>query len=77
MSMALAGPALAAEPPTVTSIEPTKEPPGGGTSVAITGTNFTGVTAVKFDENNAASYTVNSATSISAVAPDGSNTGSA
>ena len=67
VAMAVAGPALGAEPPTVTSIEPTRGPPGGGTSVKITGTNFSGVQAVKFGENHAESYTVNSETSITAV----------
>lgn len=34
--------------PTVTSISPTAGPAAGGTSVVITGTNFTGATAVTF-----------------------------
>ena len=34
--------------PTVTGLSPTSGPTAGGTSVTITGTNFTGVTAVKF-----------------------------
>ncbi|MBX9781064.1 MAG: beta-propeller fold lactonase family protein [Chitinophagaceae bacterium] len=42
-----------------------------GTSVTITGTNFTGATAVKFGNTNAASFTVNSATSITAVVGNG------
>jgi IPT/TIG domain len=42
----------------------------GGTSVAITGTNFTGATAVKFGSANA-SFTVNSATLITATSPAG------
>ena len=59
-------------PPTVTSISPAAGPTAGGTSVTITGTNFTGLSgaaAVQFGGTNASSYTVNSATSITATAP--------
>ncbi|MGX0962453.1 hypothetical protein AB7M63_002902 [Bradyrhizobium japonicum] len=61
--------------PTVTSISPTSGPLAGGTSVVITGTNFTGTTGaggVKFGATNATSYTVNSNTQITATAPAGS-----
>jgi hypothetical protein len=68
LSLALAGPALAAGPPTVTKVEPGKGPAAGGTSVMITGTNLTGAT-VRFGPNSAASFTVNSETSITAVSP--------
>ena len=34
--------------PTVTGISPTSGPTTGGTAVTITGTNFTGASAVKF-----------------------------
>ena len=44
----------------------------GGTSVVITGTGFTGATAVKFGSTVASSYTVNSATQITATSPAGS-----
>ena len=44
-------------------------PVAGGTSVTITGTGFTGATAVTFGSTNATSYTVNSATSITATSP--------
>jgi hypothetical protein len=37
--------------------------------VTITGTGFTGATAVRFGASNAATFTVNSATSITAVSP--------
>jgi len=60
--------------PTVTSISPTSGPTAGGTPVVITGTNFTGATAVKFGVTNAAGFVVNSATSISATAPAGAGT---
>ncbi len=56
--------------PTVSSVSPTNGSTAGGTSVIITGTNFIGVTAVKFGSNTA-SYTVNSATQITAAAPAG------
>src|SRR5262249_23114900 len=56
--------------PTVTSVSPNQGPTAGGTSVAITGTNFTtaGV-AVTFGGTSATGIVVNSATSISATSP--------
>jgi Bacterial Ig-like domain (group 3)/IPT/TIG domain len=60
--------------PSVTSITPTNGPAAGGTPVTITGTLFTGVTAVKFGGTAATSFTVNSATSITATSPAGSGT---
>jgi len=58
--------------PTVTGIGPATGSSAGGTSVTIVGTNFTGVTAVNFGTTQAASFTVNSSTSITAVSPAGS-----
>ena len=58
--------------PAVTSINPSSGTTAGGTSVTVTGTGFTGATAVKFGATNAASYTVNSATQITATSPAGS-----
>ncbi|HVZ53571.1 MAG TPA: IPT/TIG domain-containing protein, partial [Pseudolabrys sp.] len=58
--------------PTVTSISPSSGALSGGTSVTITGTNFTGATAVLFGTTAAPSFTVNSATSITATSPAGS-----
>ncbi|MBA0083742.1 MAG: IPT/TIG domain-containing protein [Acidobacteria bacterium Pan2503] len=55
--------------PTVTAVSPNSGPAAGGTSVAITGTTFTGATAVKFGATNAASFLVNSPTSITATSP--------
>ena len=52
-------------PPTITSFSPTSA--GTGQTVTITGTNFTGVTAVRFGNTAASSFTVVSATSITAV----------
>ena len=60
--------------PTVTSVSPNVGPTGGGTSVTVTGTNFTGTTAVRFGTTAASSFTVNSATSITATSPAGSGT---
>ena len=60
-------------PPTITSFTPISG--GVGTSVALTGTNYTGVTAVKFNGIAASSYTVGGATSITVVAPNGVTTG--
>jgi plastocyanin len=57
-------------PPTVTRISPKKGPASGNTSVSITGANFIGATAVKFGTVNAASFIVNSPTSITAVSPE-------
>ncbi len=63
--------------PTVTNLAPSSGPAAGGTSVTITGTNFTGLSgasAVQFGGTNAASYVVNNATTITATAPAGSGT---
>jgi hypothetical protein len=62
-------PAINITPPTVTKLSPPKGPVSGGTSVKITGTRFTGVSAVHFGATSAASYKVLSATSIVAVTP--------
>jgi hypothetical protein len=59
-------------PPAVTSFTPTSGPVG--TSVSITGTGFTGVTAVTFN-GVAASFTFNSDTNVSATVPSGATTG--
>jgi cyclophilin family peptidyl-prolyl cis-trans isomerase len=56
---------------TVTSVSPTSGPVVGGTQVTITGTGFTGATAVDFGGQAATSFTVNSDSSISAVSPAG------
>ncbi len=60
---------LASGAPTVTSLTPTTGTSAGGTSVVITGTNFTGATAVKFGTTNATSFTVDSDTQITATSP--------
>ncbi|WP_339850761.1 IPT/TIG domain-containing protein [Paenibacillus sp. FSL W7-1088] len=58
--------------PTITSVSPTLGSTSGGTTVTLTGTNLTDATAVKFGATEATSYTVNSATQITAIAPAGS-----
>jgi IPT/TIG domain/L,D-transpeptidase catalytic domain/Putative peptidoglycan binding domain len=63
---------LAADPATITSLSVASGPTVGGAAVIITGTGFTGTagaSAVSFGGANAASYTVNSDTQISAVTP--------
>jgi hypothetical protein len=55
--------------PAVTGISPTSGSTAGGTVVTITGSNFTGITAVSFGSVAASSFTVNSATQITATAP--------
>jgi hypothetical protein len=60
-------------PPTITEISPTFGL--AGTIVTITGTDFTGATAVRFNGVAAASFTVDSATTITATAPTGVTTG--
>ena len=58
--------------PTVTGLSPDQGTTAGGTSVTITGTAFTGAKAVDFGSTKATSFTVNSPTKITAVAPAGS-----
>ncbi len=60
--------------PTITAVSPSSGVNSGGTSVVVTGTNFTGATQVQFGGVEAASFTVNSSTQITAVTPAGSGT---
>ena len=55
--------------PTVTGVSPNTGSGVGGTSVTITGTNFSGASAVQFGTVAATAYTVDSATQITATAP--------
>lgn len=68
MSSAPAG-AGPVSPPTITSFAPTKGGFSGGTTVVITGSYLTGATAVRFGGTAATSFTVDSATQITAVTP--------
>jgi IPT/TIG domain len=57
-----------------TALLPSSGPAQGGTGVQLTGTGFTGATAVLFGDKRAESFTVASGTEIDAVAPAGSGT---
>lgn len=59
--------------PTITGLSPTSGPVG--TTVTITGTNFSGASAVRFNGLAAKSFTVSRATKITAVVPAGATTG--
>jgi hypothetical protein len=56
--------------PAVTGLSPTNGPLAGGTSVTITGTGFTGATAVDFGKT-AVAFSVVSSTKITADSPAG------
>ncbi|WP_329039919.1 IPT/TIG domain-containing protein [Streptomyces sp. NBC_00178] len=60
--------------PSLSAIAPNQGPTSGGTGVVLTGTGLTGATAVTFGSTPATSYTVNSATQITAVTPAGTGT---
>jgi len=55
--------------PAVTQVSPKSGLTLGGTAVTITGTRFSEATAVTFGSTAAASFTVSSSTSITAIAP--------
>jgi len=55
--------------PIVTGLDPSSGPAAGGTPVVITGSRFTGATAVHFGATPAASFTVISDSEIVAVSP--------
>jgi hypothetical protein len=56
----------------VSGIRPVSGPAGGGTSVTIAGSGFTGATKVQFGSANAHNFTVNGANQITAISPPGS-----
>src|SRR5207244_10319673 len=58
-------------PPAVSALQPPQGPRSGGTTVTITGSEFNAVSAVKFGSAEAASFTVNSDSSITATSPPG------
>ena len=57
--------------PAVTGLSPSSGPAAGGTLVTITGTGFTGATAVDFGTTAATNFTVVSSTEITADSPAG------
>ena len=59
--------------PTITGFTPTSGPVG--TEVTVSGSNFTGTSAVSFNNSPAQSFTVDSATSLRAVVPSGASSG--
>ena len=61
-------------PPTVTGVSPSSGPAAGGTSVTITGMDFTGASAVHFGASLASSFSVVSATQFTATSPAGAGT---
>jgi alpha-tubulin suppressor-like RCC1 family protein len=60
--------------PSVSSVSPASGLPTGGAVVTITGTSFTGATAVRFGSAEAVTFKVESATSITAISPKGEGT---
>ena len=71
---AVAGQAAgAAAAPAVTSVSPSSGIDSGGTSVTISGSGFTGATAVTFGSKLANGYTVDSDTEITATSPNSDN----
>jgi len=56
-------------PPIVFGVSPASGPPDGGTAVTITGADFTGATGVTFVGINAAGFSVDSPTQITATSP--------
>ncbi len=56
-------------PPTLSSLSPSVGLVTGGTSITITGVNFTGATAVTFTGTAATSFTVDNDTTITCVSP--------
>ena len=66
---ALALSAIPPPGPSITGVSPNYGSTAGGTSVTITGINFTGTTSVKFGTTSAASFAINSDTQITAVDP--------
>jgi RHS repeat-associated protein len=58
--------------PVVTGLSPSAGPEAGGTLVTISGSGLSGATSVTFGGTSASSFSVKSATSVTAVAPAGS-----
>jgi alpha-tubulin suppressor-like RCC1 family protein len=60
--------------PTITSVSPNLGSSLGGTAVTISGVNLTGASAVRFGSAEATSFSVESSTTITALAPSGTGT---
>lgn len=60
-------------PPTINSFSPSAG--GPGSTVVITGTNFTGADTIRFNGTLATTFTVNSSTQITVTVPAGATTG--
>jgi large repetitive protein len=60
--------------PIITSISPSSGPSAGGTTVIITGINFTSATGVSFGQTVVSKFTVDSDTQITVVSPNGTGT---
>ncbi len=60
--------------PAVTNVQPSAGALAGGTTVTISGSGFTGATAVDFGSGQPAQFTVNSDSSITATSPAGTGT---
>jgi hypothetical protein len=59
------------DPVSVNTLTPSSGTAGGGDTIQISGSGFTGATAVDFGQNGSSDFTVTSPTSITAVAPVG------
>jgi autotransporter-associated beta strand protein len=59
--------------PVVSSVSPSNGPASGGTTVTITGKNFSGTAFVHFGKAEALSFTVVSSTELTAVSPPGTS----
>ncbi len=55
--------------PTVSTVSPSVGPVAGGTSVVLTGTNFTGTTSITFGGTTSGTYNVDSPTQITVTTP--------
>jgi hypothetical protein len=68
-TISVAGAYTYMDAPTITGLSPTSGPIAGGTTVSITGTNFTGTTSITFGGTAATSMMVVSATEVSCIVP--------
>jgi hypothetical protein len=59
------------DPVTISTLTPSSGTAGGGDTIEISGTGFTGTTTVEFGRNSSSEFTVTSPTTITAVAPVG------